>query len=119
MKIAITAKGKDLEAEVDPRFGRAQYLILYDTDGDSFTAVDNSATANATHGAGVQAGQAIANSGATALITGNCGPRAFSILNNAGIKVYTGAEGTVKEAIEALKAGNLAPAGAPNVEGHW
>ena len=119
MKIAITAKGKDLDAEVDPRFGRAQYLILYDTEGDSFSALDNTASANATHGAGVQAGQNVANSGASALLTGNCGPRAFSILNSAGIKVYAGAEGTVKEAIEAFKAGKLSPAGAPNVQGHW
>jgi len=119
MKIAVTAKGKDLDAEVDPRFGRAQYLIVYDTDGDSFSAMDNTANVDATHGAGVQAGQSVARAGATALITGNCGPRAFSVLKSAGVKVYTGAKGTVKEAVEAFKAGDLPPADAPNVEGHW
>lgn len=119
MKIAITSKGKDLEAEVDPRFGRARYLILYDTDGDSYSALDNSEGQNAAQGAGIQAGQNVANAGAAALITGNCGPKAFSVLASAGVKVYIGANGTVRQALEAYKAGDLSPADSPNVQGHW
>lgn len=119
MKIAITATGKDLEATVDPRFGRARYLILYDTDNDSFSALDNSEGVNAAQGAGIQAGQNVANAGAAALITGNCGPKAFNVLNSAGIKVYIGAGGTVKDALAAYKAGTLSPADSPNVQGHW
>ena len=119
MKIAITSKGKDLDAEVDPRFGRARYLILYDTEGESFTALDNSEGFNAAQGAGIQAGQNVANSGASALITGNCGPKAFSVLRSAGVEVYIGANGTVREALRAFKAGELSRAQAPNVQGHW
>jgi predicted Fe-Mo cluster-binding NifX family protein len=119
LKIAITSQGKDMEANVDPRFGRARYLILYDTDGDSFSALDNLEGQNAAQGAGIQAGQNVANAGASALITGNCGPKAFNVLASAGVKVYIGATGTVREALDAYKAGTLSSADAPNVQGHW
>jgi len=119
LKIAITSTGKDMEANVDPRFGRARYLILYDTEKKSFTALDNSEGVNAAQGAGIQAGQNVANAGAAALITGNCGPKAFNVLKSAGVQVYIGAAGTVKEALEAYNAGTLSPADSPNVQGHW
>ena len=119
MKIAITATGNNMEANVNPRFGRARYLILYDTEGGSFSALDNLEGKNAAQGAGVQAGQNVANAGASALITGNCGPKAFNVLSSAGVKVYIGANGTVREAVDAYKAGTLSPAEAPNVQGHW
>ena len=96
MKIAITSKGKDLDAEMDPRFGRAVYFIVYDTDDGSFSVIDNEKNLNAERGVGVQAGQMVVSAGAGVLITGNCGPKAFRVLSTAGVKVYTGAEGTVK-----------------------
>lgn len=119
MRIAITSKGKDMDAEVDPRFGRARYLIVFDTGSGAFSTLDNLEGLNAAQGAGVQAGQAVANSGAEALITGNCGPKAFSVLRSAGVKVYIGASGTVRQAIKAHDAGELSLADAPNVQGHW
>lgn len=119
MKIAITSQGENLQAQVDPRFGRARYLIVYDTDGDTFSALDNSEGVNAAQGAGIRAGQNVANSGAAAVITGNCGPKAFSMLRSAGVKVYVGASGTVGQAIEDFRSGNLSPADSPNVQGHW
>jgi predicted Fe-Mo cluster-binding NifX family protein len=119
LRIAITSKGKDMDAEVDPRFGRARYLIVVDTESGAFQALDNLEGLNAAQGAGIQAGQAVANSGAEALITGNCGPKAFSVLSSAGVKVYIGADGTVKQALDAHEAGELSLAEAPNVRGHW
>jgi predicted Fe-Mo cluster-binding NifX family protein len=119
MKIIITAKGKNLDASVDPRFGRAQYLLLYDTEDKSFSVLDNSENLDAAQGVGIQVGQTVVNSGASVLITGNCGPKAFYVLNSGGVKVYTGAKGTVKEAIEALEGGKLFRADSPNVDGHW
>ncbi|MFC1889910.1 NifB/NifX family molybdenum-iron cluster-binding protein [Thermodesulfobacteriota bacterium] len=119
MKVAITATGADLEAKVDPRFGRAALFILYDTEGKSFTTVDNTQNLNAAQGAGIQAGQNIVESGVSALITGNCGPKAFQVLKSSGIKVYIGAVGTVKDAIEDFREGRLSMADSPNVEGHW
>jgi len=119
MKIAITASGNALDCEVDPRFGRAGFFIVYDTDNDSYTVIDNNQNLNAPQGAGVQAGQIIVNSGAAALLTGNCGPKAYSLLSTAGIKVYLGAKGTVEDTIAAFKAGRLSPADSPNTQGHW
>jgi len=106
MKVCVTAMGKDLDAEVDPRFGRSQYFIFVDTDTMAFEAVENTAVA-APGGAGIQAAQTVVNKGADVLISGNIGPNAFQVLSTAGVKVATGAYGTVREAIEMYKNGKL------------
>jgi predicted Fe-Mo cluster-binding NifX family protein len=119
MKLAITTSGKDLESKVDLRFGRAAGFIIYDLDSADFEFVDNTQNLNAMQGAGVQAAQNVANQGVDAIITGHCGPKAFMVLSNAGIKIYTGAEGTIAEAVEQFKKGELQEAGSADVEGHW
>jgi predicted Fe-Mo cluster-binding NifX family protein len=80
---------------------------------------DNSQNLNAAQGAGIQAAATVSRLGATVLITGHCGPKAFRALMAAGIKIYTGATGTVSEAIAQFKAGKLSLADAADVEGHW
>lgn len=119
MKIAITATGKDMSSTVDPRFGRAKYFFVVDTDTDEGAAHDNAPNLNAAQGAGIQAGETVARLGAKAVVTGNVGPKAFRILNAAGIKVYLAGEGTVADAVRRFKAGELPEASAANVEGHW
>lgn len=119
MKIVITAKGEDLQAAVDPRFGRAAGLLVFDTDSRELQSVDNRQNLEAAQGAGVQAAQTVAELGAEALITGHCGPKAFRVLQAAGVRIYTGATGTVEEAILALEQGRLQAAGAADVESHW
>jgi len=117
MKICVTAMGKDLDAEVDPRFGRCQYFIFVDTDTMAFDAVENTAIA-APGGAGIQAAQTVVNKGADVLISGNIGPNAFQVLSTAGVKVATGAYGTVREAIEMYKSGKLNLSGGSTVGAH-
>ena len=119
MKIAVTSKGTDLTSEVDPRFGRAAYIVIVDSDDFTFEAVDNSDNANALKGAGIQAAKTASEKGAEVLLTGFCGPNAFKALNAAGIKVANDAAGTVKDAVNAYLKGNLPVADAANVEGHW
>jgi predicted Fe-Mo cluster-binding NifX family protein len=119
MKIAVTATGKDLSSAVDPRFGRCLYFIIVDSDSMKFQAVENSQNLNLPQGAGIQAGKTIADQHADVLITGNCGPKAFKVLELAQVKVITGAGGTVAEVVEKYKTGELQPAAQPNVEGHW
>jgi predicted Fe-Mo cluster-binding NifX family protein len=119
MKIAITSAKDSLEAQVDPRFGRAPYFAIYETDNDSVEFVSNEQNLNAPSGAGIQAAQNVVATGAKVLITGNCGPKAFMILNTAGIKIIIGFAGTVKEAAEKFKKGELSYADDANVEGHW
>ena len=118
MKIGVSSTGKNLEAMVDPRFGRCQYFIIVDSDTMSFETVSNESSI-ASGGAGIKAAENISRAGAEAVITGNVGPNAFSTLNAAGIKVYIGASGTVAEAVEKLKKGELKPAGSASVNSHF
>jgi len=117
--MAVTAQGPLASSEVDPRFGRASCFIVVDTEGGENQVFDNTQNLNAVQGAGVQAAQTVANLGVEALMTGHCGPKAFRILDAAGIKVYLGAEGTVETAVKNFQAGEYKPAQRPDVEGHW
>jgi len=118
MKIAISATGPTLDAEVDPRFGRCQYFIIADPETMQFEAMDNS-SATAAGGAGISAGQAIAGKGVQAVLTGNCGPNAHQVLSSSGIQVITGVSGKVSEAIQGYKAGNFQASAQPNVPDHF
>ena len=121
MKIAITTSGNDLNAPLDNRFGRAAGFFIYDIDSESesFEVVDNEQNLNAAQGAGIQAAQTVARTGAKCLITGHCGPKAFRVLTAAGIKVFNTNAATVGEAIEQYRNGQLVEASAADVEGHW
>ena len=119
MKIIVTARGKEMSDEVDPRFGRAKFFILVDADTKEATAHDNSQNLNAAQGAGIQAAQSVVRLGAEAVISGNVGPNAFQTLNAAGIKVYLCSQATVEEAVRKFKAGELKEVDSANVQGHW
>ena len=119
MKLAITSKGTDLDSEVDPRFGRAAYILIVDTFSLEIQVLDNSENVNAFKGAGIQAATMVCDKGVDAMLTGFCGPNAFKVLNAAGVKVASDVAGTVREAINAFNAGKISFADAANVEGHW
>ena len=119
MKIAVTSQGTDLDAAVDPRFGRARFFLVVDTDSGEAEVVDNATNLNAAQGAGIQAARQVAELGVSAVLTGHVGPKAFATLRAAGVPVHTGAQGTVREAVAAFKAGTLARAADATVEGHW
>ncbi|MDY6824204.1 MAG: NifB/NifX family molybdenum-iron cluster-binding protein [Thermodesulfobacteriota bacterium] len=119
MKIAVSATGKALDSEVDPRFGRAPYFVVVDSNTNDFEVHENTQNLNLPQGAGIQAGKTIANSGADVLLTGNCGPKAFAVLEQAGISVVLGAKGKVSEAVSAYLKGGVSTASGPNVDGHW
>ena len=104
MKIAISSMGTDLNAQVDPRFGRCQYFIITDPDTMEFEALANQ-NATSGGGAGIATAQFVAGKGAGTVLTGNCGPNAFNVLEAAGIKVMTGVSGTVHDAVEGYKSG--------------
>jgi len=118
MKVAVTAQGQDLKSQIDPRFGRARYLIVVDTDSGKFTVHDNAENLNAAEGVGIQAAGAVIDWDVRAVITGNIGPKAFATLEAEYIKVYLESSGTVEDAIGKFKAGQLEPAVKANVEEH-
>jgi predicted Fe-Mo cluster-binding NifX family protein len=117
--VCFTTSGDDLDAPFDARFGRAPKYLIYDTENNTFRMADNSGSAQASHGAGIQAAQAVANLGVKAVVTGHCGPKAFRALNAAGVDIYNTNAATVAEALEAFSTGALKPVGAPDVAGHW
>jgi len=118
MKIAISATGPNLDAEVEPRFGRCPYFIIVDPDTMQFEAVENS-SAMAPGGAGISAGQMIASKGVQVVLTGNCGPNAYQVLSAAGLQIITGVSGKIRDAIQAYKSGQLQPISQPNVGSHF
>ena len=117
MKIAITSTGAKLEDKVDPRFGRCRYFILFDTDTNKFEAMENTG-AQGMGGVGIQSGQIMSDKEVKIVLTGNCGPNAFSTLQAAGIEVITGATGTVQEAIDKFKSGGFKPVSQANASAH-
>jgi predicted Fe-Mo cluster-binding NifX family protein len=119
MIVAVTAKGMRLADEVDPRFGRAPYILIVDTETMVYQVLDNSANVNAFKGAGIQAATMVADRGAEVLLTGYCGPNAFRTVQAAGMKVVSDVTGTVEQAIATFLSGKVQYSENANVEGHW
>ena len=117
MKIAVSSSGKDLDSQVDPRFGRCAYFVIVETDSMSFEAFDNENIALG-GGAGIQSAQFVASKGAEAVITGNCGPNAVQTLSASRVKVFVGQSGTVREVIERYVKGDIKSTSTPNVSDH-
>ena len=114
MKVAVSASGASLDSPVDPRFGRCPYFIIVDTETMKFEAIQNTSQYTPM-GAGIQAAQTVASKGVEAVITGNVGPNAYQALTAAGITIITGAAGTVREAIERYKSGQLKAVSSPQI----
>lgn len=119
MKVAITAREASFESQVDQRFGRAKCFAVIDTDTNNIEFHDNDVNLNAVQGAGIQSAQNVSQLGVSAVITGHAGPNAFRTLSAAGITVYTGATGSVRETLAKLKDGEMSPVDTADVEGHW
>ncbi len=109
MKIAFTTKGTEWDSEMDPRFGRTEFILVYDDEKDELTSFDNREIENEAHGAGPKTSQQLFELGAQVLITGNGpGGNAATVLQKAGVKSYIGAgEMKVKEAYQAYQNNKL------------
>ncbi len=117
MKVCVTSTGKDLDSEVDPRFGRCAYFIIVDADTLDHKAFPNP-NIQAAGGAGIQSAQFVANQGAEVVITGNVGPNASQTLSSSNIRVFTGASGTVRNAVQKYKEKDLKETAGPTVSEH-
>lgn len=108
MIYAITCNGKDRDSLLDPRFGRARYFVIYDSEAKNIKDIIDNDAKSSGHGAGIRTSQAIINMGVDAIVTGAVGPNAFGVLSQAGIVIYSnsGLE-KVKDAINAIDEGGL------------
>jgi predicted Fe-Mo cluster-binding NifX family protein len=118
MKVAVSSSGTNLDSKIDPRFGRCAYFIIVNTDDMSFEAFDNEAIALG-GGAGIQSSQFVVSKGAGAIITGNIGPNAVQTLSAAEVEIFIGQSGSVREAVERYRKGDIKPQGSPNVTDHY
>lgn len=119
MRIAVSTQAKDLEGQVDSRFGRAPYFIVVETETNHFEVIQNSQSLDLPQGAGIQSAQNVLVCKPDAVLTGNCGPKAFRVLQAAGVKVAVGVKGKIKDAIKDYLNGKYSEAEEANVEGHW
>ena len=117
MKIAFTAKENNPESVVDPRFGRAACLLIHDDCTNTWKSIDNITGRDASHGAGIQAAQKVADYKVEAVVTGAIGPKAFTSLQAANIRIFYGSKGTAIDALHDFKAGRLKEACETNATG--
>ena len=106
MKIGLSSKGKDLESQMDLRFGRAEYFILYDLESKEYKIVENKGY-NASGGAGIATAQQLSDEGVRVIISGNFGPKAYDLLREMEIKMYKGSEIPIRELIQKYKSNEL------------
>lgn len=116
MKIAVSATGKSLDSDMDPRFGRCNGFVLLDSDTGQTDYLDNGANRGLAQGVGTQAARMIADTGAGVLITGQMGPKAFQVLERAAIKIYRCAGGSVRDALQAMEDKTLPELGGDAVQ---
>jgi predicted Fe-Mo cluster-binding NifX family protein len=117
MRIAVAADHAALDAPTSPIFGRAPAFVFVDVDTMHYDAVENPAL-SAGGGAGVQAAQRVIELEVGAVITGNVGPNAFGVFQAAQIPVYLFYDGTVRQAVEAYRAGELPAVHQPTTAAH-
>lgn len=117
MKVVVSATDQTIDAPMDQRFGRAPWFVLVDTESGEWSAHANGAVESG-HGAGIEASRAVLGLGAAAIVTGDVGPNAHRTLQAAGVPVYSARGVTVREAVEALKAGTLPQLIGPSAPAH-
>jgi predicted Fe-Mo cluster-binding NifX family protein len=107
MKIAVSATEGTATSQVEPRFGRSRWFVLFDSETGKHQVIDNAESADSTSGAGVSTAQKIVDSGAECVVTGRVGPNAGRVLEHAGVRVVDGVTGTVQEAADKAARGEL------------
>ena len=119
MKLAVTSTGDRLDSTIDPRFGRADYILIVDTKTLEYEALDNKKNKNLFKGAGIQAAAMVSNHEAEVLLTGFCGSKAFETLEADGVKVVNDQSGRVINVVQKFKQGNAVFAKTANKERYW
>lgn len=106
MKIVIPVDNNSMDTNVCISFGRAPYFLLYNTESEEMSFMDNSAAASQ-GGAGIKAAQSIVDSGAAAIITPRCGDNAAEVIKAAGVKIYKTVNNSIQDNLKAFEGGKL------------
>ncbi|MFO8010930.1 MAG: NifB/NifX family molybdenum-iron cluster-binding protein [Dehalococcoidia bacterium] len=108
MKIAVSADGTELDSGVSKVFGRAEYLLIVDTETMESMAVANPG-ASGGRAAGMRAVVVAVSHEVEAILTGYCSPMAARYLASSGIEVNDNLSGTVREAIDYYRQHSMEP----------
>ena len=114
--VAVTSTGMELDSQMDPRFGRSAYFAIVSPSG-TMIAVANAAK-DFGNGAGIEAAKQVIDTNVKAVVTGSIGPNAFRVLSAAGVRVFVGGGGTVRDSLEWYKSGALTEASESTSPGH-
>jgi predicted Fe-Mo cluster-binding NifX family protein len=109
MRVAISTSGLDLDAALDPRFGRTRHIVVCSTDSQDISHHDNPSAIDAEHGAGIRTAEFVASLGVQAVISGAVGPKAMQVLRAAGITAYASTAISARAALADLRGGTLLP----------
>jgi len=109
MKIAFTSTGKTWDSIMDSRFGRTEFIVVYNEETKELEVVDNSSVKNDAHGAGTATAQKMYNLKPDVLITGNGpGETAATALKKLNMKIYVDAHDlTLEQAYQNYRNGAL------------
>lgn len=119
MKAVISSSNGTPTGAVDPRFGRCPQFLVFNSETNEWSTGSNEQNLKAVQGAGIQSAQNALKLGADIVITGHIGPKAFHVLNTAGVSVYLAENMSAEEAWNACQENKLTPANGADVEGHW
>ena len=119
MKILITSTNQSIDSQMDQRFCRARWFSVWDTETGNVEFISNEQNLQAMQGAGIQSGQNAVKLGVEVVLTGHIGPKAFQVLNAAGIKIFQVSDGSIADVYAQYKSGNLTPMESSDKPGHW
>lgn len=113
-KVAICSTSSSPSSQVDERFGRCSYFVIWNPETNEYETLANTGN-EAAHGAGTGAVQALIKRNVGIVISHRVGPNAFTALEQAKIKIFSGAVGkSAEEALQSFQAGELHELLAPN-----
>lgn len=107
MRVMIPVSGPGLQFPVDPRFGRAPYYAVVDTEKEGEAEVFPNPHAFFPSAAGIAAAQLAIQKGVQAVVAPAVGPNASMVLISAGIKIIPFFGGVASDVVVQLKEGNL------------
>lgn len=119
MKICLSVTSNASDAQIDPRFGRAPFFYICDSDSPESGEYLVNPGSQAGGGAGIQAGEFVIKSEVSVVLTGNVGPNAFDVLNAGSVKVCSNVSGNIAEAIQKFNAGEYGELDGPSVDSHF